>query len=133
PLLTRTLLSGQPFVMRDVDALPPEGATDRHGFLRYGIKADLVFPLIVGGRLCGGIGFASAHPRDWSGVVVRGLRLISDVFANVLARKRADQALRESEEHMQLAAEAANIGLWIWDIPQDTIWATDKARAIYGI
>ncbi|WP_022947367.1 sigma 54-interacting transcriptional regulator [Methylohalobius crimeensis] len=132
PLLTRTLLAGKAFVMNDVDALPPEGATDREGFLRYGIRADLVFPLIVGGCLCGGIGFASSRPRDWSDKVVQGLRLISDVFANVLERKRADHALRESEEHMRLAAEAAEIGLWVWYIPQNTIWASDRARVIYG-
>lgn len=51
PLLTRTLLSGQPFIMHDVDALPPEGAIDREGFLRYGIRADLVFPFIIGGPI----------------------------------------------------------------------------------
>jgi formate hydrogenlyase transcriptional activator len=133
PLLTRTLLSGRPFIMHDVDALPPEAATDREGFLRYGIRADLVFPLIVGGRFLGGIGFASARPRDWPDSVIRGLGLIADVFANVLARKRSDQALRESEEHMRLAAEAANIGLWVWDVPRDTVWVTDRTRAIYGV
>ena len=133
PLLTQTILSGQPFIMPDVEALPPEGAVDREGFLRYGVRAILVFPFIVGGRLCGGICFASATPRDWSDTVIQGLHLISDVFANVLARKQADQALRASEEHMRLASEGGNIGLWVWDISRDTIWATDKARLIYGI
>ncbi|MGR8979256.1 MAG: sigma 54-interacting transcriptional regulator [Gammaproteobacteria bacterium] len=133
PLLARTILAGQPFIMQDVDELPAEGAIDKEGFLRYGIRADLVFPLIVGERLFGGIGFASARPRDWPDSVVQGLRLISDVFANVLERKRADHALRESEEQMRLAAEAADIGLWVWNIKQDTIWATDRARMIYGV
>ena len=133
PLLTRTLLSGQPFIMHDVDALPSEGAKDREGFLRYGIRADLVFPIIVGGRLCGGIGFALSRPRQWAEPVIRGLRLISGVFANVLARKRTEQALKESEEQMRLAADAADIALWVWNIPQDTIWATDRARIIYGV
>ncbi|MGR9071455.1 MAG: sigma 54-interacting transcriptional regulator [Gammaproteobacteria bacterium] len=133
PLLTKTLLQGKPFIMRDVDDLPPEGATDREGFLRYGIKADLVFPHIVGGRVCGGIGFASARPRDWPDSVISGLRLISDVFANVLARKRAEQLLRESEAHMRLAADSAEIGLWVWNVPLNRIWATDRARALCGI
>lgn len=83
--------------------------------------------------MCGGIGFASARPRVWSDAVIRGLRLVSDVFANVLARKRSEQELKESEEQMRLAAEAADIGLWIWDIQRDTIWATDRARIIYGV
>lgn len=36
PLLTRTLLAGQPFIMQDVDTLPPECALDRESFLHYG-------------------------------------------------------------------------------------------------
>lgn len=133
PLLTQTLLAGKSFVMNDVDALPPEWSKEREGFLKYGIKADLVFPFIVGGRLTGGIGFASAQPRQWSADVVQGLKLISDVFSNVLERKFAVQALQQREEQMRLAADAADIGLWVWNIPEDTIWATDRAREIYGL
>ena len=133
PLLTRTLLAGQPFIMQDVDTLPPECALDRESFLHYGIRADLVFPFIVGEQLCGGIGFASSRPRQWPDNVVRGLGLIADVYANVLDRKRNLQALQWQEEQMRLAAESADIGLWVWNIQQDTIWATDRAREIYGV
>lgn len=53
PLLTQTILAGKPFIMHDVDKLPPEGAVDRESFLRYGIRANLafpfMFPFIVGG------------------------------------------------------------------------------------
>lgn len=133
PLLTRTLLAGQPFIMQDVDALPPEYALDRESFLRYGRRASLVFPFIVGGLLRGGIGFASSRPRQWPDNVVRGLGLIADVYANVLDRKRNLQALQWSEEQMRLAAESADIGLWVWNIQQDTIWATDRTRDIYGV
>ncbi|MDP1664661.1 MAG: PAS domain-containing protein [Methylobacter sp.] len=133
PLLTQTILAGKPFIMHDVDKLPPEGAVDRESFLRYGIRANLAFPFIVGGRLCGGIGFASIHPRQWHDDVVRGLGLMSDGFANVLERQYAVQALQSREEQMRLAADAANVGLWVWNIRQDTIWVTDRARKLYGI
>ena len=133
PLLTRTLLAGQPFIMEDVDSLPPECTLDRESFLHYGVRASLVFPFIVGGQVCGGIGFGSSRPRQWSDNVVQGLGLITDVYANVLARKRNLQALQWQEEQMRLAAESADIGLWIWNIQQDTIWATDRARDIYGV
>ena len=133
PLLTNTILSGQPFIMEDVDALAPEYSYDRESFLRYGIKASLVFPFIVGGRLCGGIGFASSCPRRWLDNEVRGLGLIADVYANVLERKRYLQILQAKEEQMRLAAEAADIALWVWNISLDTIWATDRACAMYGV
>jgi PAS domain-containing protein len=30
--------------------------------------------------------------------------------------KRAKGSLRDSEERMSLAAEAANLGIWVWDV-----------------
>jgi PAS domain S-box-containing protein len=133
PYVTKTLLAGNPFIMHDVEKLPPEAAMDREGFLRYGIRSDLVFPIIVGGHLRGAIGFASSRPRQWHDSVVRGLSLMSDVIANALERKRNLQGLQSREEQMRLASEAANIGLWVWNIASDTIWATDRARKLYGI
>lgn len=131
PLVMKTLLAGETLIVCNVDDLERE--EDRDNFLRYGTRADLIFPLLVGGRVRGGLAFSSIRPRDWADPVIRGLRLIANVFANVLARKRADQALKESEAKMRLAAEAGHVGLWIWDIQSDAIWATDRARAIYGI
>jgi PAS domain S-box-containing protein len=134
PLLSRTLLSGQPFVMPRLVDLPAEGEADRRFFASRQILSGMVVPLMIGGRVIGGVGCSLAHgEREWPESVVRGLRLIADVFANALARQEADRALHESEERMRLAAAAANIGLWVWDIPRDFIWASDRARALYGV
>ena len=65
--------------------------------------------------------------------MVQGLSLIADVFANVLDRKRDLQALQWKEEQMRLAAESADIGLWVWNIQQDAIWATDQARERFTV
>src|SRR5215468_11254106 len=43
-----------------------------------------------------------------------------------------DQALRESEERMRVAAEAINLGIWEWDLSKDEIWATNARRALVG-
>src|SRR5258708_1887526 len=47
-------------------------------------------------------------------------------------RKRAERSLRDSEERMSLAAEAANLGMWVWDVVKDEIWMTDKGRVLFG-
>jgi PAS domain S-box-containing protein len=41
--------------------------------------------------------------------------------------------LRDSEERMSLAAEAANLSMWVWDAVRDEVWMTDKGRAWFGI
>lgn len=43
-----------------------------------------------------------------------------------------DQALRESEERMRMAAEAVNLGIWEWDLIRDEVWATNARRALVG-
>ena len=63
---------------------------------------------------------------------MKRLQLVAQVFANALARKRADEALRESEERLALAADSAEAGLWILDYGTGCFWATDRARAIFG-
>jgi PAS domain S-box-containing protein len=47
-------------------------------------------------------------------------------------RERAAQAMREIQERMDLAADAALLGMWVWDIPNNHIWATDRCKALYG-
>ena len=42
-----------------------------------------------------------------------------------------EEGLRESEERMRLAVEAADFGIWIRDLRRDEIWATDRWRAIF--
>ena len=53
--------------------------------------------------------------RDWPDALVKRLQLVAQVFTNALARRRADEALRESEERLSLAADSAEAGLWVLD------------------
>src|SRR5437867_4020489 len=43
-----------------------------------------------------------------------------------------EQALRESEERMSLAADAAGLIVWTWDIRRDEVSLSDKDRAFFG-
>ena len=70
--------------------------------------------------------------RDWPEVLVQRLQLLAQIFANALARKRADQALRESQERLSLAADSAGAGLWVLDWRTLVFWATEEARALFG-
>ena len=41
--------------------------------------------------------------------------------------------MRETQKRMELAASAAELGMWMWDIVRDEIWITDKGRALFGL
>jgi two-component system, LuxR family, sensor kinase FixL len=53
----------------------------------------------------------------------------ADVARQLQARE-AD--LRETKQRMELAANAADLGMWMWDIARNEIWITDKGRTLFG-
>ncbi len=63
-------------------------------------------------------------PIDFPVVVAR--------INNHLAGKRAEQALRESEERYALAARGANDGLWDWDLRENQIFFSDRWKTMLG-
>ncbi len=76
------------------------------------------------------------HPRlivATSVILVLQSLLIVGLIVQHSRRKRAEQSLREGEERMSLAAEAANLAMWVWDVVGDKIWMTDQGRALYSV
>src|SRR5271165_4468289 len=59
--------------------------------------------------------------------------LIVALLVQLRRRRLAEAALRESEKQMGLAASAAELAMWTWDILRDQIWMSDKGRALFGI
>jgi len=49
------------------------------------------------------------------------------------SRRQAEQALRASEQRYALAATGANDGLWDWDIANDAVYLSDRARDLLGL
>ncbi len=65
----------------------------------------------------------------WTAVVTITAMALS---AGMAQRGRAEEALRESEARTNLAANAANLGMWLWNIRDDELWVTEKWRRLFG-
>ena len=59
--------------------------------------------------------------------------LIAMLLVERRLRRRTALALQESEKRMNLAADAARLSMWIWDIPHDRIWTTTKLLQRAGL
>jgi PAS domain S-box-containing protein len=134
PWIRKQILAGRMVALSSLEELPEKAAVDRESGRRIGIKSSLTVPLSVGGAApVGALGFNTTRAqRDWPDALVKRLQLVAQVFTNALARKRADEALRESEERLALAADSAAAGLWILDYHTGVFWASEGARAIFG-
>ena len=67
--------------------------------------------------------------RDASGKPIRLSGSVSDIDA----QKRAEQALRESEERFALAVAGSDDGIWDWDYEAGRGFGSDRAREILGL
>jgi formate hydrogenlyase transcriptional activator len=73
-----------------VNDLPPEAARDAETIRKYGPKSNVSFPLVAGGKVFAGLAFGTMREeRAWNDDLVARLRLVADIFANTLARKRS--------------------------------------------
>jgi PAS domain S-box-containing protein len=134
PWLQQEMLAGRSVAVSSLEDLPEAAAFDRENLRLFGVKSNLTVPLSVGGASpFGALGFNTTRvERDWPDALVKRLQLVAQVFANALARKRADEELRESEARMSLAADSAEAGLWTLDYGTGVLWATERGRAIFG-
>jgi len=134
PWVLEQVLAGKVVSLPNVNETPAEAAADRETWQHFGIKATFSFPLFTGGEaVFGAVAFHSVSEQcTWSEEIVQRLQIVSQIFANAIVRKRADAELRESEERLQLAADAAEVGMWMLDTEGGRFWATDGAREIFG-
>jgi PAS domain S-box-containing protein len=127
------ILAGRMICVSRMNELPREAAKDRETWQHFGVRSVVTFPLSTGlDSIFGFLGFhAVRDEREWPDEIVNRLRLVSQVFANALKRKRTDAFLRESEERLQLAAESAEIGMWALDVDRQRFWVNERAREIF--
>ncbi|MHC1764506.1 MAG: two-component regulator propeller domain-containing protein [Verrucomicrobiia bacterium] len=54
-------------------------------------------------------------------------------IARALEREQLAHEVVEARQRMNLAAEAAQLGLWAWDILCDRLWTTDRCRELLAL
>jgi len=94
PFAIRRVLSGEIWKLSAMEDLPAEATVEKEFYLGMGIKSALAIPLSVGGAIVGALAISTDRSeRTWPDELVRRLRLLGEVFANALQRKRGEEAL----------------------------------------
>jgi PAS domain S-box-containing protein len=101
-----------------------------------GVTSTLDAAVRASGRLVGVVRFEHVGPvRQWREDEVRFAGAVADQVAQALLdaqREKAVGELRESEQRMTLAAEAARLGIWVWELATNQVWMNDNCRRIFG-
>ena len=102
--------------VRSIDDLPRGASEEAEYFRQSGIRSSVGIPLHVGGRIVGFINFSAFRStREWPDDLIARLKIVGEVIAQALVRKRSEAALQASEERWRSIFEASNLGISIID------------------
>jgi PAS domain S-box-containing protein len=120
----------------NVADLPPEAATEKEKFQILGIKSLILVPIVYGQNLIGFLGFDSVKTKKtWKEADIRLLKMVGEIIANALERKRADQEIQNLQHYNRGLIEVSldplvtfNHEGIILDVNEATIKATGRNR-----
>jgi PAS domain S-box-containing protein len=102
--------------VRSINDLPHGVSEEAEYFRQSGIRSSVGIPLHVGGRIVGFINFSAFRStREWPDDLIARLKIVGEVIAQALVRKRSEAALQASEERWRSIFEASNLGISIID------------------
>ncbi|WP_051273220.1 EAL domain-containing protein [Desulfotruncus alcoholivorax] len=107
PWWMRKLEHGENIVIPDLDDLPPEAGAEKENLQAQEICSLLVVPIYsTNGTLSGFMGFDDTEKcREWSAEDTKALRVVAEMVGVYWERKRAEEALRESNQQLQQIIE----------------------------
>jgi len=110
PLLSDRSEAGELIAISDVAALDGMWVVDRDFLLEDGIVSLLEFPIVIGGRCVGSLGFDWIGDRaTWDTNDLVALGMFASSFAQLLARKRAAADLNRTVEQLRMGFEESPV------------------------
>jgi PAS domain S-box-containing protein len=127
------LLTGRTTIIRSYEDFPPEAAVTADYYRHVGIPSQLVIPLSVGGRVVAAIGFGSfRNTRNWPEEFIARVKVIGEVMAQALVRKRSGAALRASEQRWRSIFETSTLAILVVDRDLHYTATNPAFRAMLG-
>ena len=66
-------------------------------------------------------------------IELEGVTYLLSTFVDTSERKRAEQALKDSQERLDLALDSAQLGTWDWHIPSGMLYGSARAAQLHGL
>lgn len=127
----KQLAAGNNLIIDDVyDA--PRSAEAADGFAALQIRALINAPYVSDRRWKFSLCAMQKHSRKWR---TDEVELLTELAARIYARlerAHAEDALRESEKHLQLVLSAGELGAWQLDLGTMILICSDQCKASFG-
>nr|WP_283848754.1 sigma 54-interacting transcriptional regulator [Bradyrhizobium brasilense] len=88
------------------DDVPSEAAAELEYILKLNIRSNLAIPIRIGGHIMGAISFIAFQKiPPWSDDLIARLKMVGEVFAQALVRKRSEERLKDATEEIKRLKE----------------------------
>jgi signal transduction histidine kinase len=106
---------------------------DSHEVLYDGIKphGHYCVPILFGEELLGVLNMYIPAQQPYDPKAEEFLKAVTNVFANMIVRKRAEVALKKSETNLSLAQHLAKMGSWEWRSDTDEFFWSKEACSVF--
>jgi PAS domain S-box-containing protein len=132
PVIMESLARGETVTVNDVYTDPRLSDDDRATLLAKQIAAYIGLALSKEGRIVAMFGANHPSPRTWTPAEMALVRDVAERTWDAVERTRAETALREQKERLNLALDASAGGSWLWAAATDQVDWDDRFRALYG-
>ena len=133
PWWMKLLESGGNIHVKNVAALPPEARAEKEILEAQNIKSVLVVPFLVENKLAGFLGFDNvASTRAWGEKELIPLRTLAEIMGTAVTRKRAVEALRQSEAQFRDLADMLPQIVFETDVKGNLTFVNQNAFNTFG-
>jgi formate hydrogenlyase transcriptional activator len=106
------------------EELPEIANRDKATLIGLGIKSVALVPLVVGGQVHGTCTFSNiANSKTWSHTEMSDLKVLAELFGNVVIRLRSHEALKKAMADLERATER---------LEAENVYLRDEIRSTHG-
>ncbi|EIK93258.1 sensory box protein [Pseudomonas sp. M47T1] len=84
-------------------------------------------------RFCASTGQVHDGILSTQNIELDGASYLLSTFTDTSESKRAEQALKDSQERLDLALDSAQLGTWDWHIPSGMLYGSARAAQLHGL
>jgi PAS domain S-box-containing protein len=133
PWLYERLMRFEIVNIPDVSKLPRAAKAEKAEFHRQEIESLLVVPMVLRRVLTGFVGFDSVkEKKTWPEDIVAVLRLVGEIIANAIDRKRTEIKLKQSEEKYRALVQDAYSIMLRMDSHGTVTFCNEFAERFFG-
>ena len=133
PRMIAELKSGRTAVIADVTTDPLTDTPSAHEtYTRMAIRSLVCAPIVRGGKLIAIMVMCDSRPRSWHADEARLLEQVAERTLFAIEGARANQALREHRDVLQLAMSTGHMGAWSRDMVNNTMWWSPEFAELCG-